>query len=88
MDKIRFTLIGSLFFIAGCVTTAPQPKVPVKPPETASQQMDAARKVVGGMVAGGGKAPAVKYSPSTGKHYSGELDSDPDTGEKLLPLPE
>jgi hypothetical protein len=27
--------------------------------------------------------PVVKYSPATGKHYSGDLEYDPETGVKL-----
>ena len=27
--------------------------------------------------------PVVKYSPVTGKHYSGDLEYDPETGAKL-----
>jgi hypothetical protein len=28
-------------------------------------------------------APVIKYSPVTGKHYSGDLEFDPETGAKL-----
>jgi len=31
-------------------------------------------------------APQIKYSPVTGKRYSGDLEFDPETGAKLLPL--
>ena len=31
-------------------------------------------------------APKIKYSPATGKRYSGDLEYDPETGVKLLPL--
>jgi hypothetical protein len=44
---------------------------------------DAAQKILGA-----GKPVVVKYSPVTGKHYSGELDVDPETGVKLEILPE
>ncbi len=30
--------------------------------------------------------PKIKYSPSTGKRYSAELEFDPETGERLLDL--
>jgi len=33
-------------------------------------------------------APVIKYSPVTGKHYSGDLEFDPETGVKLEILPE
>ena len=32
--------------------------------------------------------PVVKYSPATGKHYSGDLEYDPETGVKLETVPE
>jgi hypothetical protein len=32
--------------------------------------------------------PVIKYSPATGKHYSGELEFDPETGVKLEVVPE
>ncbi len=32
-------------------------------------------------------APVIKYSPVTGKHYSGDVDIDPETGVKLQILP-
>ncbi|MBF0618616.1 MAG: hypothetical protein HQL19_00430 [Candidatus Omnitrophica bacterium] len=112
-------LIGFLLLIlmAGCATT-PKP-LSGRSPETVTEQLTAAQKVMGAMagrevsdkemkrvvtdVQQGGEArtavraivganapvrPVVKYSPVTGKHYSGELDVDPETGAKLLPLPE
>jgi hypothetical protein len=39
-------------------------------------------------ITGGQEAPVIKYSPITGKHYSGDLDIDPETGAKLEILPE
>lgn len=39
-------------------------------------------------ILGGGKPTVVKYSPLTGKHYSGDLEFDPETGVKLEILPE
>jgi hypothetical protein len=33
-----------------------------------------------------GKNTNIKYSPATGKRYSGDLEYDPETGVKLLPL--
>ena len=48
-------------------------------------QADIQRKIVG---AQDGAAPVVKYSPVTGKHYSGDLEFDPETGARLEVLPE
>lgn len=45
-------------------------------------------RAVVGKIIGSGPAPAVKYSPTTGKHYNGNVDVDPETGEKLEVLPE
>ncbi len=39
-------------------------------------------------ILGSGSAPVIKYSPKTGKHYSGNVDVDPETGEKLEVLAE
>lgn len=33
-----------------------------------------------------GKNINIKYSPATGKRYSGDLEYDPETGVKLIPL--
>ncbi len=101
-------------YMAGCATT---PKsAPVKPVETVDQQLEAARKVVGGManrdlsreelikfgqglnrdpeaktavqkIVAPSAAPVIKYSPVTGKHYSGDLEYDPETGVKLEVAP-
>lgn len=77
-----------VFLFSGCAT-APRPASTVKQPESVSQQIEAARKVVKGMVAASSDAaPVIKYSPTTGKHYSGNLEFDPETGEKLEVLPE
>lgn len=34
----------------------------------------------------GGKKPAAKYSPATGKRYAPSMEYDPETGVKLLPV--
>ncbi|NTV29186.1 MAG: hypothetical protein HGA80_03790 [Candidatus Omnitrophica bacterium] len=34
-------------------------------------------------IVGASGSPVVKYSPVTGKHYSGDLEYDPETGAKL-----
>lgn len=39
-------------------------------------------------ILGAGDPVVVKYSPVTGKHYSGNLDVDPETGVKLEVLSE
>jgi len=49
-------------------------------------QMDAAKKVVGALSPD--KGSVEKYSPVTGKHYSGALEYEPGTGVKLLPVEE
>jgi hypothetical protein len=97
------------------------PKKPVAeatPVETAEQQIDAAKKVVGAMgnkeisrqdlkaltadiqkneesrsavqkiIGVTNERPVIKYSPVTGKHYSGDLEYDPETGAKLKVLEE
>ena len=51
------------------------------------QKNEDTRGVVGKIIGGGG-APVIKYSPATGKHYSGDLEVDPETGVKLEVLPE
>lgn len=33
-----------------------------------------------------GESSGIKYSPVTGKRYSGDIDIDPETGVKLIPL--
>ncbi|MBF0486336.1 MAG: hypothetical protein HQL16_07485 [Candidatus Omnitrophica bacterium] len=48
------------------------------------ESRSAVEKIIGAETA----KPVVKYSPVTGKHYSGDLDVDPETGVKLEILPE
>lgn len=81
-------LVLTLFTCAGCATPLAPAGVAGMSAETPRDQLDAARKVVGGMVAGSGRSAVIKYSPTTGKHYSGNLDVDPETGEKLEVLAE
>ncbi len=82
MDKIGLLLV--CLALAGCATT----RTSSSGPETLSAQAEAARKVVGAL------APAVspnvveKYSPVTGRHYSGALEFEPGTGVKLIPVEE
>jgi hypothetical protein len=49
-------------------------------------QLDAAQKVVGAMAPAAGAVE--KYSPVTGKHYSGALEFEPGTGVRLIPVEE
>ena len=81
MDKIS-VLVLSLFIFSGCVSTQPA----ARPTESVGAQMDAAKKVVGALAPG--KGSVEKYSPVTGKHYSGALEYEPGTGVKLIPVEE
>ena len=81
MDKINFLVFG-LFFLAGCSAVQPAGR----PSESLGTQMEAARKVVGAMSPD--KGTVEKYSPLTGKHYSGALEYEPGTGAKLIPVEE
>ena len=76
-----------LFLLSGCATT---PKSSVSPTDQKLQAVaidlqknpesrQAAEKILGVNQ----QAPVVKYSPVTGKHYSGDLEFDPETGAKL-----
>ena len=85
MDKINFILFLSIV-LAGCATSRP-----VKPLESIPQQIDVAKKVVGALApsaSGPTNVVVEKYSPVTGKHYSGVLDYEPGTGVKLIPIKE
>ena len=82
MDKVSL-LVLSFFFLAGCSTTGTPA---VRPTESAGAQIDAAKKVVGALSPD--KGSAEKYSPVTGKHYSGALEYEPGTGVKLIPVEE
>ena len=46
------------------------------------------RSAVQAILGGSDKRPVIKYSPVTGKHYSGDLEYDPETGVKLEAVPE
>ena len=50
----------------------------VKDVRTDGSARSAVQKIIGGA-----ETPVVKYSPVTGKHYSGDLEYDPETGAKL-----
>jgi uncharacterized lipoprotein YajG len=82
MDKINIIVL-SLLFLAGCSTTGTSV---VQGPESAGAQIDAAKKVVGALSPD--KGSVEKYSPVTGKHYSGALEYEPGTGVKLVPVEE
>jgi hypothetical protein len=81
MDKIIF-LIAGIFLVSGCASTQPA----ARPSESMGAQMEAAKKVVGAMSPD--KGSVEKYSPVTGKHYSGALEYEPGTGVKLIPVEE
>ncbi len=51
-------------------------------------QKDPASKEAIEKILFGQKEQVIKYSPKTGKHYSGDLEFDPETGVKLEILPE
>ena len=80
MDKIKFVLMCLL--LVGCASVPSA----AKPTESLPVQMDAARKVVGALAPSQGAVE--KYSPVTGKHYSGALEYEPGTGVKLIPVEE
>jgi hypothetical protein len=82
MDKMRL-LVVCLFLFSGCATIAPSS---AGPSESVGAQMDAAKKVVGALSPD--KGAAEKYSPVTGRHYSGALEYEPGTGVKLIPVEE
>jgi hypothetical protein len=82
MDKISIFVL-SFLFIAGCSTAGMSS---VRQPGSVGTQIDAAKKVVGAMSPD--KGSVEKYSPATGRHYSGALEYEPGTGVKLLPVEE
>lgn len=51
------------------------------------QQHEDSRSAVTKIVGAGGPV-VIKYSPVTGKHYSGDLEFDPETGARLKVLEE
>jgi hypothetical protein len=79
----RILLVAGVVVFAGCATAGGPA---VAPQESVGAQIDAARKVVGALSPG--KGPVEKYSPLTGKHYSGALEYEPGTGVKLVPVEE
>lgn len=83
MDKVALFLLCAIL-AAGCATTRQaSPR-----PETISAQVEAARKVVGALAPTASKDTVEKYSPVTGRHYSGALEFEPGTGVKLIPVEE
>ncbi len=82
MDKMRFFVV-CLFIFSGCATTGPSSD---RLSEPVGAQMDAAKKVVGALSPD--KGSVEKYSPVTGRHYSGALEFEPGTGVKLIPVEE
>ena len=74
-------------FFSGCVTV-PKPSVNSDDQKLQAVAIDlyknedsrsAAQKILGVNT----DKPVIKYSPVTGKHYSGDLEFDPETGAKL-----
>ena len=82
MDKVIIVLLMCLM-AAGC---AGAPRSPLGRSEPVAEQMNAAKKVVEAMAPSSGVVE--KYSPLTGRHYSGTLEYEPGTGVKLLPVEE
>jgi PBP1b-binding outer membrane lipoprotein LpoB len=77
-----------VLFLSGCATA---PKASVSPVDQKFQAVavdvyqnpesrSAAEKILG---VNADDKPVVKYSPVTGKHYSGDLEFDPETGARL-----
>ena len=87
MDKIARCGFGPfLILIVTCAGCASTPRPGVEQPRSVAAQIEAAKKVVGAMAPA--RDAAEKYSPVTGKHYSGELEYEPGTGVKLVPVEE
>jgi signal peptidase I len=76
-------IVLCFIFLAGCASL---PHSSVKQPEPAAEQIRAAKKVVDAMAPASGVVE--KYSPVTGRHYSGALEFEPGTGVKLIPVEE
>jgi hypothetical protein len=55
---------------------------------TDMQRDQASRSAVQKIIGVTDEKPVIKYSPATGKHYSGDLEYDPETGVKLKVLQE
>ncbi|MBF0569381.1 MAG: hypothetical protein HQL18_01210 [Candidatus Omnitrophica bacterium] len=79
-----------LLVVAGCATTKPAPTGSAATVDQKFQAVavdiyknedsrSAAQKILGVT----NDKPVIKYSPVTGKHYSGDLEFDPETGAKL-----
>lgn len=82
---MKNTLLA-FFLLAGLAGCATAPGLSDKPAESVGTQIEAARKVVGALSPD--KGSVEKYSPVTGKHYSGALEYEPGTGVKLIPVEE
>ena len=78
-----YVIMMCILLLSGCATG---PTSSLRPSESVGMQMDAAKKVVGALSPG--KGSVEKYSPATGKHYSGALEFEPGTGVKLIPVEE
>ena len=80
--KKFYLMAFAVLLCSGCASV-PQAG---KSPEGAREQIEAAKKVVGAMAPS--KNAGEKYSPVTGKHYSGTLEFEPGTGARLIPVEE
>ena len=84
MKTLYFSGVMVCLLAAGCATGGTA--LSVARPDSIAAQIDAARKVTGAMAPVA--TPAEKYSPVTGRHYSGALEFEPGTGVKLVPVEE
>jgi hypothetical protein len=55
---------------------------------TDMQKNEESRSAVQKIIGATDEKPVIKYSPVTGKHYSGDVEYDPETGVKLEILKE
>ena len=78
--------VGFAAVLSGCAAVAPTAE-PFQRVAQDIQKNEGTRSAVQKII-GAGERSVIKYSPVTGKHYSGELDIDPETGVKLEILKE
>lgn len=84
MKTLYFSGAMVCLLAAGCATGGTVPSTTRS--DSIAAQIEAAKKVTGAMAPA--KTPAEKYSPVTGRHYSGVLEFEPGTGVKLVPVEE
>ena len=83
MKNAALVLLAGLT-LAGCAAGS-RASLPGRT-ETIPAQIDAAKKIVGAMAPS--RSPVEKYSPVTGRHYSGAIEFEPGTGARLVPVEE